>query len=147
MTAGPWPILRHGSTGDDVTALQYLLRSAREAWRTLAADGVFGERTESIVRAFQDFTGVTVDGVVGASTWGKLTDGTIGSTVRADSQGDAVRAAQTELLKQGFLKSIDQVDGDFGPATDDAVREFQEEAGLPADGIVGVRTWRELVSG
>ncbi|WP_345443224.1 peptidoglycan-binding protein [Actinoallomurus vinaceus] len=137
-----WPVLRQGSTGPDVTALQYLLRGARDQWRTLAADGVFGPATDSVVRGFQDVAGLTVDGVVGPATWQKLTDGqTIGSTVR---EGD--QAAQTELVKHGDLKSPTQVDGVFGAGTDTATRRFQERVGLTVDGIVGPATWRQLIS-
>ncbi|WP_460352636.1 peptidoglycan-binding domain-containing protein [Actinoallomurus acanthiterrae] len=142
-----WPILRQGSTGPDVTALQYLLRGARDQWRGLAADGVFGPATDSVVRAFQDVAGLTIDGVVGPATWEKLTDGqTIGSTVREGDKGEYVKAAQTELVKHGDLKSSAQVDGVFGPGTDTATLRFQERAGLTVDGIVGPATWGQLIS-
>ncbi|MEV4258204.1 peptidoglycan-binding protein [Spirillospora sp. NPDC049652] len=144
--ADPWPVLRRGSRGPDVKTLQYILRAAREPWRHLAADGDFGPKTEEVVRAFQDFAGIDVDGVVGPVTWGRLTDGrTIGSTVRKGEHGDFVRAAQTELVKQGYLDEKG-VDGDFGPKTDSAVRRFQEAVGLHVDGVVGPKTWRALIS-
>jgi peptidoglycan hydrolase-like protein with peptidoglycan-binding domain len=148
MTAeAPWPVLKEGGKGADVTALQYLLRGARDLWRTLAADGVFGPRTEEIVRAFQGVAGVPVDGIVGPVTWGKLTDGvTVGSTVRNGSTGEFVRAAQTELLKHHELTDPSTVDGAFGPATDAAVRHFQSRMGLAIDGVVGPATWRRLIS-
>jgi hypothetical protein len=65
-------------------------------------------------------------------------------TLRKGSKGSAVERLQKLLTDFGMgLK----VDGDFGSATDAAVRVFQRSAGLKDDGIVGMLTWRELESG
>jgi peptidoglycan hydrolase-like protein with peptidoglycan-binding domain len=38
------------------------------------------------------------------------------------------------------------VDGDFGWRTTEAVKAFQEQAGLHVDGVVGDKTWHALMS-
>ena len=69
---GPMPVLREGSSGDVVRALQQLLTNgASGAWATVphGIDGKFGPRTKASVQAFQSWGGVTADGVVGDQTW------------------------------------------------------------------------------
>lgn len=63
-------------------------------------------------------------------------------TLRQGSRGDAVRRLQRKLTAQGFKPG--PVDGDFGPKTDSAVRDFQRSKGLVVDGIVGPKTWNAL---
>ncbi|MBD1903638.1 peptidoglycan-binding domain-containing protein [Coleofasciculus sp. FACHB-125] len=63
-------ILRNGSQGDEVRILQASLHSARFLSET--PDGIFGDRTEKAVRAFQQKYGLSVDGEVGDETWAKL---------------------------------------------------------------------------
>ncbi len=58
------------------------------------------------------------------------------------ASGDGVRGMQYLLRAHG---SNIAADGDFGPATDAAVRAFQTTEGLPVDGIVGPITWSRLV--
>jgi hypothetical protein len=61
--------------------------------------------------------------------------------VRLCQRGAAVVQVQAHLVRQGF--TVD-VDGYFGSATEAAVRQFQTDHGLEADGLVGPRTWPEL---
>jgi hypothetical protein len=63
-------ILKYGSLGDDVAALQRVLNA--QGFNAGDVDGEFGDRTQKAVRAFQHKAGITVDGEVGAETWTAL---------------------------------------------------------------------------
>lgn len=65
-------ILRNGSKGKQVKALQTLLIGYGYKCGGWGADGNFGAATEEAVKAFQKKNGLEVDGAVGPATWGKL---------------------------------------------------------------------------
>ena len=61
---------------------------------------------------------------------------------RGDS-GEAVKSLQEDLILLCYLKPGDN-DGQFGPATEKAVKKFQADNGLVQDGKVGPATLQEL---
>ena len=65
--------------------------------------------------------------------------------IRRGARGEDVRDVQHRLLGAGARIEPDELDGTFGPSTEEAVREFQRARGLPADGIMGPDTWGQLV--
>lgn len=65
-------------------------------------------------------------------------------TLRRGDMGKAVRDVQQRLADMGYDLGKWGVDGDFGTATEAAVRKFQTARGLTADGIVGAATWAAL---
>jgi peptidoglycan hydrolase-like protein with peptidoglycan-binding domain len=132
-----WPITKQGDSGPVVRALQHLLKQHDEV---LDADGIFGPVTKTRLQHFQSVNGLAPDGIAGAQTWPKLI-----IQRQQGSTGQAVRAIQV-LLNDKFGYGI-AVDGIFGPSTDDAVRDFQDDHDLAVDGIVGPQTWRMLVGG
>jgi hypothetical protein len=66
------------------------------------------------------------------------------TTIRNGSSGALVMAAQCLLETNGF--DVGTPDSQFGPATESAVRAFQQSRSLTVDGVVGPRTWTALLS-
>ena len=165
LSDGTWggTTLRTGSTGSAVEQLQFWLNTLAQydsSIPSVTVDGVFGSGTAAAVRAFQRKYGLTVDGVVGQSTWIELYDqfrsiqsdnGTPnaypGTALREGASGQNVRLVQFWLkIARTVYPSLSNVtvDGRFGSATAAAVRRFQRYFGLTADGVVGRTTWQKL---
>ncbi len=66
-------------------------------------------------------------------------------TVQHGDKGDAVSQAQRALRRTPNLAL--EVDGEFGPLTETATKEFQKQAGLPVTGVVDDATWQALPTG
>lgn len=64
-----------------------------------------------------------------------------GALLQLGDEGEDVRTVQEQLNELG--EDL-EADGVFGPLTEAAVRQFQEENGLDVDGIVGPDTWTAL---
>lgn len=64
------------------------------------------------------------------------------TVLRRGCRGDEVRELQEQLIRMNY--DCGTADGIFGRRTEDAVKEFQKEHGLAADGIVGEKTQQAL---
>lgn len=149
-------ILREGASGPDVALCQEWLKAARERYSSipqLSVDGHYGPDTQAAVRAYQRAVGLSVDGTVGVNTWNSLYDtyasmhgnGMIwpGMTIREGDKGAVVKSAQVELKK---LVPHLATDGSYGPDMRNAVFAFQVVHNLTPDGVLGKRTWDELMT-
>ena len=70
-----------------------------------------------------------------------------GYTLEQGAGGDKVRQMQEELnVIAGAYPALPKIaaDGIYGPATENAVREFQSVFGLPVTGTVDYRTWYKI---
>lgn len=169
----PGTLLRLGTVGEDVRTIQRQLNRIRRNYPSIPnipqTNGVFEATTRAAVRQFQSIFNLAVDGIVGRATWYKIKriynavikvselysegitisdiDRIYSTSLRRGSRGNEVKLIQYYLNFLSFfnnrLPSID-ADGIFGPATDNAVKAFQSEYGLTADGIVGRDTWNRL---
>lgn len=110
---------------------------------------VFDDAVDEAVRTFQQSRSLTVDGIVGPETYRRLEEArwSLGDRVLAyraghPIAGDDVAELQHRLTHLGF--NVGRVDGMFGSSTDQAMREFQRNVGLPADGTAGPLVFRAL---
>ena len=134
--------------------------------------GTFDAATEQCVKNFQKQFSLPADGLVGKATWykisyiyvsvkdlaeltseGETASGTESSgswpgvVLRRGSSGSEVEQVQfwlSELAQFNSALPDLTVDGSFGAATERAVKIFQQEQGLTADGVVGQSTWNAL---
>jgi peptidoglycan hydrolase-like protein with peptidoglycan-binding domain len=135
-----------GSTGDDVKRLQRVL-ARHLLWNPFGPiTGIFDASLESAVKSFQQANGLTIDGVVGPTTWAALPKYREASPeLKQGSMGPAVAWLQRVLagddISISFTPYGGAIDGVFGPLTETAVRALQTWALLPVDGVVSDNTW------
>ena len=144
--------LREGDSNINVRRLKIMLYLLYYEPGSLYTN-TFDAQTTSAVKAFQTDNGLVADGVVGSATYTKLKnahimcyDGRISEwrTLQIGKRGDDVAQLQLRLYRMGLLNN--SCDGVFGTATETAVKTYQTQKGLTADGIVGAQTFVKLYS-
>lgn len=175
LSSYPGTALRTGSTGLDVQTIQSYLDRIRRNYPAIPAitdePGTFGDSTKAAVTRFQSIFGLSPDGIVGKSTWYKISSiyAAVTRLAELDSEGTTLgigTVPPNALLQQGsrgqdvitlqyLLNVISQYyptvpaptqDGIFGSGTKQAVIAFQQAANISPDGIVGPLTWNRLYS-
>jgi len=173
ISSYPGTPLSLGSTGENVRLIQNRLNRIRANYPAIPQitnpNGVFGPDTQAAVRKFQQIFYLLQDGIVGRSTWHKITQIFVAVTKLAELNGEGERIGlsptpPTVTIRQGsrgadvihaqfLLNYIGQfypeipipiMDSVFGPTTTAAVTAFQRRFGLTADGVVGPATWRRM---
>ena len=136
--------LSRGDRGKEVLDVQTRLRGQGFELGREGVDGFFGPSTALAVRSFQQRRGLLADGLVGANTWRELVEAgySLGDRLlylrEPPFRGDDVLALQVELNLMGFNAGAER--GVHDDDVEHAVLDFQRNAGLPVDGIVGEST-------
>ena len=165
LRPGEYPgVLRTGSSGTAVRELQfylYLMSAYESSIPPVSIDGKFGADTERAVRAYQRFAGLTVDGVVGRTTWNSLygrasqlrSSGPVvtlkrmpypGTPLTVGSSGEAV--LYYDLLLQRIAYYFSSVEAPpladrYTEETAAATRSAQQLLGLEQTGVADADTW------
>jgi len=140
--------LRRGDRGREVVDLQTRLQALGLDLGNRGIDGVFGPRTELDVKSFQQSLGILADGLVGSTTWREIVEAGYRPGVRLlylrqpPFRGTDVVELQRMLNDLGFDPGA--VNGLFDSRTARALRDFQKNAGLQADGVVDSAVFKVL---
>lgn len=153
--------LERNDRSDHVRALQQALKQL--GYYSGELDGHYGSGTEAAVTNYQKAQNIKVDGIAGSGTIALLEkqtgidiDGSSNSSVDVSGlfkgdytklewgdSGSRVRILQKALKDLGFSVTVDGV---FGKSTHEAVKAFQDKAGLSEDGKAGKKTLTKLES-
>lgn len=134
--------LRRGDHGARVRDLHQ--RLSRAGFTETGDADIFDDHTEKALREFQSARRLVEDGICGHQTWSALleSDHRLGDRMiylrSPMTRGDDVSDLQQRLGSLGF--DAGWLDGIFGPDTERALRDFQHNQGLTADGVVGRET-------
>ena len=160
----PGTALRVGSSGSDVALMQSYLNAIKNGMfpslSRLSVDGKYGQRTKNTVIQYQGLSGLTQDGIIGKNTWDSIVsdyenlapvspDTYPGSPLRPGDSGRQVVNMQTRLNNVSPVYTAinyQSADGKYGNNMTNAVRRFQGQFGLTADGIIGPLTWNRIVA-
>lgn len=155
----PCALARSYSLGDEAAEVASI-QEALEALDFYYTDitGHYGKRTQSAVRKFQQRYRLAQTGVADEETIAllyRLSDtkapaesaalpqtGYGASTLREGSRSDAVRILQENLALLDYYEG--NVTSSYGRLTKEAVRRFQRDNDLSADGVAGPRTFERL---
>lgn len=112
-------------------------------WLGVDVDGIYGKQTKTaLIKELQAVlneqygANLAVDGIFGNQTTSAI------QNLKKGSTGDLTAVLQALLICRGY--NTGGLDGDFGDMTDKAVRDFQYDKGLYADGIAGKATFAAL---
>ena len=107
----------------------------------------YGAGTAHAVMKYQRQNGLVQDGILSQETLAAImSDDAPGYQIREGDQGEDVEVLQYRLYQLGYLPTEDQITGNFGEKTKEAVLKLQEVNGIAMDGTVGRQTYNLMYS-
>ena len=137
--------VKEGDEGEDIEILQERLYQLGYLPSDEYITGTFGEKTKEAVIKLQEVNGITADGTVGLQTYNLVySDEVKANMLEYGEKSEVVLAAQKRLFDLGYMTSTP--DGTYGEDTSMAIKVFQRNNALVADGYLGPDTRALLMS-
>ena len=106
--------------------------------RPLVEDNGMGAATSSATEKFQRIVGVLPTGIASNTTWDAINQILAKRVIQGThASGVIIRYLQYRIGANP--------DGIYGSQTEAALKKFQQQNGLTADGIIGAMTWQKLI--
>ena len=146
--------IRENSSGATVSKVQTELKALGYYYGQITGNA--GPKTVAAIKSFQGKNGLTADGIAGPQTIAKIDaayeakggsssgSGSSASGLKLNSKGTDVRNLQQDLTTLGYYWA--EITGNFGAKTESALKRFQVENGLTADGVAGTKTLNAIAA-
>lgn len=148
LNAAKYTEISSGSSGPDVGKLQAALEKL--GYFDGTPGGNYSTLTAAAVKRFQAALGFSQTGTADVTMLRILYGGyapespMIAAGLATGNTGANVERLQTRLYYLGYLSKTSSIDGDYGSTTAAAVKLFQAQADLTADGIANASTLRAM---
>ncbi|PAX52825.1 N-acetylmuramoyl-L-alanine amidase [Brunnivagina elsteri] len=106
--------------------------------KVLIEDNTIDVQTKKALERFQRIAEIQVTGIAGNTTWQAINQILAKRIIRPKHAGGPVMRYLQHRMGV-------EIDGVYGSETEDAVKRFQRQNGLLADGIVGPVSWQKLI--
>ncbi len=146
VTASSLNMRKKASTESDVVCVlregaKVTIKDTSGSWYKVSSGGKTGYVAKKYIKISSSKSSSSSKG---SSSSGSGQSSSSDGTCKPGDQGDAVKRVQRRLQKLGYYSG--SIDGDYGNGTKTAVRDFQKNNGLTANGTVNKKTLNKLNS-
>ncbi len=155
-------VIQSGDSGIGVNKMQAYLNIMHDYGfirNKIVQDGIFGSDTKTSVQQFQNYEGISVDGIIGENTWdavvSKLKTLNINPSIPVASSSYYLANGSIGLSVEKMQEYLNEIfkgseiplkeDGMYGTKTQSTVQKYQALNDLTIDGTLGWRTWDSIM--
>ncbi|MED4106441.1 N-acetylmuramoyl-L-alanine amidase, partial [Halalkalibacterium halodurans] len=134
---------QEGKRSDQIQQLKFDLMQLGFGTHWSNPTTLYGPDTANVVRQFQRYYGLVVNGVMDEVTLKKMEE-ILTSPLRRGVTSEQVRKLKEDLMRLGYGLHWNNPTAFYGAETEEEVRKFQRDYNLPVSGIADAKTLEEI---